>query len=282
MTAVGEPVGASRDQALHSQVCVQGLPKSPPGGTGYERSLSACVLEDTLGKSVLPGVQVPSPRYHYSAEQSGRWLGQGTLRAFLGAAEASSHLRRRRRLAIVKGPHENDLPAAVALRHHRARCPASCAALPPPAAPRPQRALFPHNGRGAPPCPARPRGRQRPRAALIGLARLRREPRGREAGELGEGLGEEPPGALWEGRTRLGERDGKVIARGLENDLKTWTKIKGENHGVVIYKYCYYFIICFAFQLLLCADRRCLHHWSILCPLVQLAPLLSSAQGSAV
>lgn len=32
------------------------------------------------------------------------------------------------------------------------------------------------------------------------------------------------------------ERDGKVTARGLENDLKTWTKIKGENHSVVIYK----------------------------------------------
>lgn len=71
-------------------------------------------------------------------------------------------------------------------------------------------------------------------------------------------MGKELSGALWEGRTRPGERDGKVTARGLENDLKTWTKIKGENHSVVTYKYCDYFIICFAFHLLLCADRCCL------------------------
>lgn len=224
----------------------------------------------------------PSPRYHYSVKQSGRWLEEGNLRAFLGAAEASPHLSRRRRLAIVKGPHKNDLPTAVALSHHRARCPASCAALPPPAAPSPRRALFPHNGWGAPPDAARPGGQRRSRAALTGLARLRGEPRGREAGELGEGLGKELSWARWEGRPGPGERDGKVTARGLENDLKTWTKIKGENHSVVIYKYCYHFIICFAFHLLFYADRQCLPPLEHCVPFGSAGTLLPSAQGSAV
>lgn len=176
---------------MRPQVCVQGLPKSPPGGTG---DLSQTASGKALwGKARYMGSSAPypSPRYHYSVKQSGRWLEEGNLRAFLGAAEASPHLSRRRRLAIVKGPHKNDLPTAVALSHHRARCPASCAALPPPAAPSPRRALFPHNGWGAPPDAARPGGQRRSRAALTGLARPRGEPRGREAVELGEGLGKE-------------------------------------------------------------------------------------------
>ena len=184
---------------MRPQVCVQGLPKSPPGGTG---DLSQTASGKALwGKARYMGSSAPypSPRYHYSVKQSGRWLEEGNLRAFLGAAEASPHLSRRRRLAIVKGPHKNDLPTAVALSHHRARCPASCAALPPPAAPSPRRALFPHNGWGAPPDAARPgcgESREDGRQSSSGRAweKSCREP----AGKGGLGLERE----RWEGNSK--------------------------------------------------------------------------------
>lgn len=194
--SVGEPVGALRDQALCSQVQTPNALQGAQAISGLSQPASWKTLWGKV-RYLRSWAPSPSPRYHYSEEQSGRWLGQDTLRAFLGAAEASSHLRRRRRLAIVKGPHENDLPAAVALRHHHARCPASCAALPPPAAPRPQRALFPHNGRGAPPGPARPPGQQRPRrrsSAWPGCGESRGDGRRGSWGRVWEKSCREPSG----------------------------------------------------------------------------------------